>query len=655
MVQILVSAIITGAVYSMLAIGLVSIYRSTRVFNFAHAQFAALGAYCGFAVTVSHGLPFWVGGVTGTAVGAVLGLIIERVLLVRLYGRSNLEIVVATFAFAMIIRSVINLGWNSDIRTIPDPFNSSSVSILGATVPWYGVLLVACALALVVGMSFVLRRTEIGLALRAAFDDPVAARLQGIRVSRIRTASWVFGGALAGLGGFLLTPVVYLNPGTMDTILILAFAAVVIGGMTSFWGAVLGAVAIAVGVNLLGFYVSLEFKDVFVYVLVLVLLCTRPQGFFGDGHEHEEVEESSATRGRLAGRLRRMRVVIDSRRAQGGRASLVGRRYAPAVVAAAVVIVVVLAPQIFGRGNQSSLTAWLINSIAVMGTVLVIHYGGRFFLGQTAFMAIGAYVTALMLDGGTADWIVVIVVAVVVASLAGIVFEVLTLRLSGVYYALATLVLALVTPLIAVKWVDVTGGEDGHAVPLIGPEGAPYDSSQLLALVAQISVVVFVALLVLRSLGVGRGVIAVRDSTHGARSIGIGPLPRRLGLAGVATGLGGLAGALSAITSNVVTPHTFNLDLAFMLFVAAVVAGAVVWSYAGAAIITLVPILLADVPEISQAVYGVAIILSIFVLPKRRDSLDQLVPSRLPARISECTSGFANSPVSERSAEKVVG
>ena len=276
MAQILISAVITGAVYSMLAVGLVAIYRSTRVFNFAHAPFAALGAYAGYAATVTYELPFWMGAVVGLMVGALLGLVIERFLLFRMYGRTVLELVAATFAFAMIIRSVINIGWNADIKTIPDPFGTRYLSIMGAAVPWYGLLLVGVALALVVGVSFVLRRTEIGLALRAAFDDPAAARLQGVPVSRIRTLSWVFGGSLAGLAGVLLTPIVYLTPATMDTILVLAFAAVVIGGMTSFWGAIVGAGVLSVLPEMLRFVK--DWREIVYGALVLAMMIFRPQG-----------------------------------------------------------------------------------------------------------------------------------------------------------------------------------------------------------------------------------------------------------------------------------------------------------------------------------------------------------------------------------------
>jgi branched-chain amino acid transport system permease protein len=628
-VQILISAVITGTVYSMLAVGLVAIYRSTRVFNFAHAPFAALGAYAGYAATVTFGLPFWLGALVGLMVGALLGLVIERFLLFRLYGRTVLELVAATFAFAMIIRSVINIGWDADIKTIPDPFGTRYLSIMGAAVPWYGLLLFGIALALVVGLSFVLRRTEMGLALRAAFDDPAAARLQGIRVNRIRTLSWVFGGSLAGLAGVLLTPIVYLTPATMDSILVLAFAAVVIGGMTSFWGAIIGGLTIAIGSNLLGSYVSAEFRDVFLYLMVLVLLSIRPQGLFGDGGKHDEAEETPAVNGRFASWVQRLSISRAQRRGTPG----VGlppavRRYLPAIVAVAMAVFVLMAPQMFGRSNQTSLTTWMVNAVAVFGSVLVIHYGGRFFLAQNAFMAMGAYLSAILINARPESWVLMIALTVLITAIAGVLFELLTLRLEGAYYALATLILALLAPLVAVKWVSVTGGEDGLFVPSIGSGGASYDGVQLLALVSQIAVITFFVLLALRSVSMGRAIIAVRDSAPGARSIGISPLPRRLSLVAAAAGLGGLAGALSAVTNNVVTPHAFGLDIAFMLFVAAVVAGSLMWSFAGAGIVTMIPILFASYPEISQAIYGFAIILAIFVLPKRRDVFDQLIPTR---------------------------
>jgi branched-chain amino acid transport system permease protein len=632
MVQILANGVITGAVYAVLALGLVSVYRATRVFNFAHAQVAALGAYTGYGVSVTLDLPFWVAALAGALVGAVLGLLIERFLLARMYGRPTLELVVATFAYAMIIRSVIALGWSADVRTIPDPFGNAHATVLGATVRWYGFLLVGVALLLVGGLSVLLARTEVGLALRCCFQDPVAARLVGIRVSAVRTLSWVFGGALAGLAGVLLTPLLYLSPSTMDSILVLAFAAAVVGGMTSFWGAVAGGGIIALVSNLLGKYASLDLKDVYLYALVLLLLCVRPHGLFGDRVDHAEshADRTSTTRQKAFRFLR-----IARRSPSGSHGTADGRqrhttisKLLPPIVTLCLLAVALNAPGIFGTANRSSLTAWLINVIAVLGTILVIHYGGRFFLAQNAFMALGGYAVAVLLEGRVDQWVLVLVVATLLTAAAGVVFELMFVRLDGAYYALATLILALLAPLAAIKWTDVTGGELGRAVPFIGTGGVPYTGKQLFLVVALIACALVVTLLVLRSTRPGRAIIAVRDSASGARSLGISPLPRRLVLAGIATGLGGLAGGLSAITSNVVTPHAFSIEYAFMLFVAAVISGSLVWSLVGAAVVTLVPVWFEGTPQVAQAVFGLAILAALFILPARRDALDQFIPFR---------------------------
>lgn len=622
MTQIVISSVVTGSVYAVMALGLVAVFKTTRVFNFAHGQVAALGAYMGYTVSTDWDLPFLLVVLVGAVVGALTCLLMERLVLARLYHRTALELVVATFGVSLILRSVMLRIWGPDVRTIDAPFRNENVEVLGATISAYGLSLVIFALLVVALLTVVLTRTEVGLRLRATFDDPVAARMQGVRVARVRTASWMLGGALAGTGGVLLTPIIFLAPGTMDHVLIVAFAAAVVGGFSSFYGAFAGGIAVALASNLLAKYVSLGFKDVLLYACVIAFLWLRPHGLFGEAESDEAVHEGE-TSGALGRRWQAVQAGIAGRVAAFRRTAL--RGHAPQWLAvAAVIVAFYAAPSVFGTEWELNLMTWLTSFIAVAGLSLMMFYGGRIPLAQNAFMAVGGYATAVMLEGRPGSWPVVLVLAALIAAAAGVLFELPSQRLRGAYYALATLALGLAVPLLALKWTSVTDGIDGRAVEYIQWGGRMLEQSEIHMIIATVATIVLVALLALRNSRIGQAVVAVRDAPEGAASIGIAGAPRRLILAGAAAGLGGLAGSLSAMQNNLVTPSVYSFEFALALFVAAVMAGSIVGSAWGAAVITLVPVLLKNEPVYAAAAYGAIVLLTLFALPRTRDAVDVL-------------------------------
>jgi branched-chain amino acid transport system permease protein len=622
-IQIIISSIITGSVYAVMALGLVAVFKTTRVFNFAHGQIAALSAYMGYTASSSWDLPFLPVVVVGGLVGAATAALMEVLVLRRMYRRSMLELVIATFGISLILRSVILRSWGPDVRTIANPLSDRNVDLLGATAPVYGLCLVAFTALIVAVLTIVLRRTTVGLRLRATFDDPVAARMQGVRVGLVRTASWMLGGALAGVGGVLLTPILFLTPSTMDDIMIIGFAAAVVGGFSSFYGAVTGGVLVAYVANVLAAYVSLRFKDVFLYGLVIAFLWVRPNGLFGEA-DLDEAEQEGERIGALGRAWQGVIGGVTERTARVRENAL--RGYAPQWgVLVIVVALIFLAPAIFGSSWQLNLTTWLINLIAVAGLALITFYGGRISLAQNAFVLIGGYLTALILGGGHQElWPLVVVAAAILTGLAGALFELPSLRLRGAYYALTTLALGLLVPLLALKWTAVTGGVDGKAVPYIKFGGELATASQMYMVIAVVAAVVLITLVGLRNTRAGRAVVAVRDTPAGAASIGIAGAPRRLLIAGIGAGLGGLSGALSALSNNLVTPTQFDFNYALALLVAAVLAGSIVGSAWGAALITLVPVLLKNEPVYAQAAYGVIVLLTLFVVPHGRDVADVL-------------------------------
>ncbi len=620
MSQIIVNSMVTGAVYMVMALGVVAVFKTTRVFNFAHGQIAALGGYVAYDITTHWKVPFIVLALAGCGAGAGAAYLAEQLVLKRLYQRSVLELVVATFGISLVLRALIQRIWAFDTRNIPAPFPSTNVHVLGTSFSAYGALVIGVGVAIVVLLSLVLNRTNTGLGLRATFDDPVAARLSGIRVARMRTASWLLGGALAGLGGVLLTPLVYLTPDTMDTVLIIAFAAAVVGGLSSFYGAVAGGFLVAFASNLIATYISLAYRAVLVYAAVVVFLWVRPQGLFGVAESELAAQEGErvGVLGRLSGAV--LRAVRN--RAAVARARVL-RGYAPQWGLLAVAITFIFAaPSLVGQEQQLNLLTWLVDLIAVAGLALTAFYAGRISLAQTTFMAIGAYSMPHLLNGRASLWPLMLPAAALIAGGFGVLFEIPCLRLHGAYYAVATLALALIAPLLADQWVAMTGGVNGISVPYATWHGHMLGYSSLYGVFSWIAVGVLVGLLALRNSPVGRSVVAVRDAPLGAASLGIPDKRRRVLVAGLGAALGGLAGAMSAIQNNVVSGSSYSLSFALTLFVAAVLAGSMLGSTWGAAVIVLVPVWLKSQPLYATGAFGLILILTLFLLPRERDVAD---------------------------------
>lgn len=622
---VLASSVVTGSLYTIMALGLVAIYRTTRVFNFAHGMMAAFCGYISYQIVTVWELPFIVGVLAGIGVGALLGLLSERLLLSRLYQRTPLELVIATFGVSLILQFLIIRLWGHEERGVSAPFSDRPIV---ANLTGYDLLVVAVSLVVVALLTAVLLRTDVGLRLRATFEDPVAARLAGINVSVVRTLSWTVAGAMAGLAGVLLTPLLFLSPGSMNIILITAFAAAVIGGFSSFYGTVVGGIGLALVLNLGGTYVSLQFRNLILYAVILVFLWLRPEGLLG-----EREDESHATEGERAGAiLRRWHQLLTALASLG---ETIRQRvlfgHAPQwLLHALMILIVIVAPPILGVEWQLSLGTWLIYFIAVAGLVMIMTYGHQFSLAQNAFMGVGAYATAWFVADRNGDWLLAIVVTSLGVAVLAVLIALPSARLKGAYFAAMTLALGLALPEAAYNWTGLTGGGDGKVVPRPTVDGEPMNGDQQYLLVATVAVIVFVALIAFRNSPLGRRMVLAADSPKAARSVGLSPWWWQVTVLAIGGSLGGVAGSLSALHSGIVSPTSFTLDLALLLFVATVVGGSVTGAFWGTAIVVLVPVAFKGSQEFSIMFFGLTLIVALFVLPRDMSGTDVLSRRKRP-------------------------
>ena len=277
----------SGAIYALMALAIVLVWRSTRVINFAQAGQAVLTTYIGYTVIQRTG-SYWIALVVAVISGAIIGALIDRFFMRPIFKRVKsgpivmIAPVVATLGLLGIIQAIMGCIWGLRNQSIEAPVSSGGYKVMGKVIAFssYNLLvLVAVAIAMLL-LTLLFQRTNIGLALRASAYSPEIARLSGIKVDAVRTLGWAIAGASGGLAGMLYIPGYFLYPNAMDLLLVFGFVAAVIGGLESLFGAVAGAMILGFAINFSTTYISqkLFFPTAFI-VLVLVLLI-KPSGLF---------------------------------------------------------------------------------------------------------------------------------------------------------------------------------------------------------------------------------------------------------------------------------------------------------------------------------------------------------------------------------------
>ena len=277
----------SGAIYALMALALVLVWRSTRVVNFAQAGQAVLTTYIGYEVIQRTG-SYWIALVAAIISGAIIGAFIDRFFMRPIFKRVTsgpivlIAPVVATLGLLGIIEAIIGVVWGLNNQSIEPPVSNAGLNVNGTVIAFSlfnAFVLGTVAIAMIL-LTLLFQKTNIGLALRASAYSPEISKLSGIRVDAVRTLGWAISGAAGGLAGMLYVPSTYLFPNAMSILLVFGFIAAVIGGLESMVGAVAGAMVLGFAINFVATYIStaLVFPTAFV-VLILVLL-VRPSGLF---------------------------------------------------------------------------------------------------------------------------------------------------------------------------------------------------------------------------------------------------------------------------------------------------------------------------------------------------------------------------------------
>ncbi len=281
--QYVVSGLSAGSLYALVALGLVLIYRSTRVLNFAHGDVATVATFVAFSLlSREHG--FGVALAASLLVGAGVGVSFYLGVLVRAQrqGATLLGMIILTLGLALILQGVVVYVWGAEPVALPFPISDTTVYRVGpVVVSQLSLATMAAGLLGSLLLYALVQRTRLGLAMRATSENVMAAQTLGLPTRLILGLAWGVASALGVVAGVFLAPALLLDPFFMLDPFLKGFAAAVLGGLNSLPGAVVGALILGVAESLTGGFVSIQFKNTLAFVIIIVVLLVRPEGLLG--------------------------------------------------------------------------------------------------------------------------------------------------------------------------------------------------------------------------------------------------------------------------------------------------------------------------------------------------------------------------------------
>lgn len=279
--SLIVSGLVVGTMYGMVAMGFAMIFKVSRVVNFAQGEVMMLIAFIAYSVALrtDGSMPLVVLSVLASSV--LVGSLIERLVIRPMLGQPTFSIVMMTIALAVLLRSIIGLVWGTDPMRMPGANTSPPIEILGASISMAQVALVAAYLTACAAIWAFLQFSVVGIAMRATATDPTVSLLMGLSISKLYRVAWIISALLAGMAGLLFANIYHVGL-DMGHVGIQAFPAAILGGLDSVLGSALAGLLIGVAENLAGGYIGSGYKEIAGFAIILVVLMLRPHGLFGE-------------------------------------------------------------------------------------------------------------------------------------------------------------------------------------------------------------------------------------------------------------------------------------------------------------------------------------------------------------------------------------
>src|SRR3984893_2814842 len=572
----------------LVASGLSIIFGVTRIVNFAHGAFYMLGAYVAFTLTerFSGAIGFWGGIVAAALIVAAVGILVEIVLLRRIYHAPELFQLLATFGLTLMVEDLVVLIWGpSDLLGRRAPGFKGAVDFFGQNIPSYDLFLIALG-PVVLGVLWLLfQRTRWGVLVRAATQDRDMVAALGVNQKWLFTSVFAVGVFLAALGGALQIPRDAVNHAMDLRIIVDVFVVVVIGGLGSIIGAFVAAVLVS-ELNAFGILIFPKISIILVFLVMAAVLIVRPWGLFGK-------QEAAARR-------------TPGRTVQPWRAlTLFGGTYALTV------------------GSEIAIFVIFAASLHFLMSV-----GGLASFGHAAYFGLGAYGVALLAKLAGLPMIVCLLLGPVLGLAGAAVFGFFAVQLSGVYFAMLTLAFAQIVWSIAFQWVEVTGGDNG--ILGVWPETWAAAPAHFYWLSIGVAALAVAALRIIVFSPFGYALRATRDSPLRSEAIGIDGKRIQWTAFVIAGTVAGVAGALFAYLKGSVFPDSLGISLSVDALVMVLLGGVETVSGAvvGAIVYKALSIWLVSQTDLSKLALGAVIVLIVVAFPKGIVGMLETIRSR---------------------------
>jgi len=420
--------------------GLSIIFGVTRIVNFAHGSFYMLGAYIACSLTArlpSTPFGFWTGILVSAVAAGLVGILMELMILRRIYRAPELFQILATFGVILIVQNVVQMIWGTEeIFASRAPGLRGVVDIAGQPFPQYDLALIAIGPLVLCSVWLLVHKTRWGVLVRAATQDREMAASLGVNQSLLFTSVVFLGCLLGGLAGALQIPKDTANLQMDLNIITETFVVVVIGGMGSVFGAFLAALLIGQA-HAFAILVLPSFTVVVTFLLMAIVLVVRPLGFLG------RAERAARTPAGLA---------VEPLREAGRRVH---------IAVGAIFLLLLVAPAVLNEYGHIILSEIFLLAVFAASLHLLMSIGGMVSFGHAAFFGLGAYAAGLVATQLGMHMAAAITAGILASTVAGAVIGWFCTRLSGVYLAFLTLAFAQILWSIAVQWVSVTGGDNG--------------------------------------------------------------------------------------------------------------------------------------------------------------------------------------------------
>jgi len=281
LVQSIISGLAYGSIYALIAIAMVLIYKTSEVPNFAQGEMAMFSTFIAYTLLVTYGHSFFISILGSLLFALILGMFFEFVFLRRAKDPNILSLILITLGFEMILYGFASWKWGANQRDLPFPVSDFDVIQIGpSALSHLNIATMVITILIMILLFLFLRYTKLGIAMKATQQNPIAARINGIRTKRILSFTWALSSCIGTVAGILLAPIATLDPNLMLDPLLKGFASAVLGGMTTLIGAAVGGYILGIIENLFGGYVSIEFKSIVAFGIIVLVLCFRPSGLF---------------------------------------------------------------------------------------------------------------------------------------------------------------------------------------------------------------------------------------------------------------------------------------------------------------------------------------------------------------------------------------